>query len=183
MNKSDLRKIYLQKRQSLPLEMWKSKSNQIVQHLKASALVRSSNTILSYCSFRQEPDLSELLTLPKCWGLPRCVEQSLCWHVWTPGSLKLGKFGIPEPDPDSRQIDSSQVELILVPCVMCDRRGYRLGYGGGFYDRLLSQPEWQEKDTIGILFDFAVVNELAIDPWDQPLKAICTESGLFVPSA
>lgn len=182
MNKSDLRKIYLQKRQALSLEEWETKSKSIVQHLKASEFVRSSKTILSYCSFRQEPDLSELLTLPKVWGLPRCVDQFLSWHVWTPGSLQLGKFGIQEPDPDNPQIDPGQVELILVPCVMCDRRGYRLGYGGGFYDRLFSKPEWQGKRTIGILFDFAVVDELAIDPWDQSLNAICTESGLSIVS-
>jgi 5-formyltetrahydrofolate cyclo-ligase len=177
MNKSDLRKIYLQKRLSLSQSEWKSKSKLIVEHLKASEQVRSSQTILSYCSFRQEPDLSELLTLPKVWGLPRCVDQSLLWHV--AGNLRSGKFGIQEPDPDSPQIDVSAVDLILVPCVMCDRRGYRLGYGGGFYDRLFSQPEWREKKTIGILFDFAVVDEFAIDRWDQPLNAICTESGLI----
>lgn len=177
MNKSDLRKIYLQKRLSLSQVEWKSKSHAIVEHLKISELVRSSQTILSYCSFRQEPDLSELLTLPKVWGLPRCVDQSLFWHV--AGNLRSGKFGIQEPDPDSPQIDVSQVDLILVPCVMCDRRGYRLGYGAGFYDRLFSQPQWREKKTIGILFDFAVVDEFAIDEWDQPLNAICTESGLY----
>ncbi|MCU0550419.1 MAG: 5-formyltetrahydrofolate cyclo-ligase [Leptolyngbya sp. Prado105] len=177
MNKSDLRKIYLQKRQSLPRSQWASKSNSIVEHLKASELVRSSKTILSYCSFRQEPDLSELLTLPKVWGLPRCVDSSLSWHVAS--DLRSGKFGIQEPDPDSLQIDVSEVDLMLVPCVMCDRRGYRLGYGGGFYDRLFSQPEWQEKTAIGILFDFALVDEFSIDPWDQPLSMICTESGFI----
>lgn len=179
MYKSDLRSLYLEKRRSLSLEEWKTKSIQICEHLKACNIFDSARTVLSYCSFRQEPDLQELLTIPKVWGLPRCVEQDLIWHVWKPGTLRSGKFGIKEPNPNSPLIDIEQVDLILVPCVMCDRRGYRLGYGGGFYDRMLSKPEWQGKSTIGILFDFAVVDEFAIDSWDQPLDAICTESGLF----
>ncbi len=179
MDKSELRKIYLQKRRSLSLQEWESKSQQICEHLKASDTFRSAKTVLSYCSFRQEPNLQKLLTIPKVWGLPRCVEKTLIWHVWTPGTLRSSNFGIQEPDPESPLINPEQVDLILVPCVMCDRRGYRLGYGGGFYDRLLSQPEWQKKTTIAIVFDFAVVDQLSIDPWDQPLSRICTESGLI----
>ena len=179
MYKSELRKIYLQKRRSLSLQEWESKSKQICEHLKASDNFGLAKTVLSYCSFCQEPDLQELLTIPKVWGLPRCVGKTLIWHVWTSGKLRSGQFGIQEPDPNSPIIDVEQVDLILVPCVLCDRRGYRLGYGGGFYDRLLSQPEWQGKYTIGIVFDFAVVAELPIDPWDQSLNAICTESGFI----
>ncbi|MBW4440123.1 MAG: 5-formyltetrahydrofolate cyclo-ligase [Plectolyngbya sp. WJT66-NPBG17] len=179
MYKSELRKIYLQKRRSLSLQEWESKSKQVCEHLKASPHLHSAKTVLSYCSFRQEPDLQELLTIPKVWGLPRCVEETLSWHVWTPGKLRSNKFGIQEPDPNSTLINPEQVDLILVPCVMCDRRGYRLGYGGGFYDRLLNQPEWQGKSTIGIVFDFAVIDELSIDTWDQPLRTICTESGFI----
>lgn len=179
MDKSELRKIYLQKRRSLSLQEWKSKSQQICEHLKAADSFRSAKTVLSYCSFRQEPDLQKLLTIPKVWGLPRCVEKTLIWHVWTPGTLRSGSFGIQEPASESPLIAPEFVDLILVPCVMCDRRGYRLGYGGGFYDRLLSQPEWQKQMTIGIVFDFAVVDQLSIDLWDQPLSRICTESGLI----
>jgi 5-formyltetrahydrofolate cyclo-ligase len=61
--------------------------------------------------------------------------------------------------------------------VACDRRGVRLGYGGGFYDRLLAQPEWANKPTIGIVFNFSVLDYLDADPWDRPMQAICTENG------
>ena len=60
----------------------------------------------------------------------------------------------------------------------CDRHGNRLGYGGGYYDRLLSQPQWQNIVTIGIIFDFAHVDRLETQPWDQTLNYICTESGI-----
>jgi 5-formyltetrahydrofolate cyclo-ligase len=93
--------------------------------------------------------------------------------------LQIGAYGIQEPHPNSPQIQPSQVDLILVPAVACDVRGYRLGYGGGFYDRLLSSPEWLTKPTIGIVFDLACLNNLPTEPWDCPLKAICTESGII----
>lgn len=69
------------------------------------------------------------------------------------------------------------VDLILVPAVACDRHGYRLGYGGGFYDRMLSLNEWTTPPTVGIVFDFAYLPQLPIDRWDKPLQAVCTETG------
>lgn len=182
LQKSTLRRSLLKTRQGLSPEVWQVRSQMLCDRLQASELFTRAQTILAYCSLRQEPDLSSLWRLPKTWGLPRCVGPSLQWHHWSmEGSLPLqrGAFGIQEPDPASPQLAADQVDLILVPCVACDRRGYRLGYGGGFYDRLLSSAPWQGKPAIGILFEFACLPELPIDPWDQPLQAICTESQLF----
>jgi 5-formyltetrahydrofolate cyclo-ligase len=84
-----------------------------------------------------------------------------------------------EPLPTAPLINAEDVDLILVPSVACDRLGYRLGYGGGFYDRLLTNSAWSTKKTIGITFDFACLPRLPIDAWDRPLTAVCTEAGLF----
>ncbi len=178
LEKTALRQSLLAKRRSQPLEEWQPMSQQICEHLTALPLVQQSQTILAYFSFRQEPDLRLLFSLPKTWGFPRCVEKSLSWHILSPDfPLKPGAYGILEPSAESQIVEPDRVDLILVPCVACDLRGYRLGYGGGFYDRLLSAPEWKKKPTIGIVFQFAVVPELAIDPWDQPLQGVCTEQG------
>lgn len=82
-----------------------------------------------------------------------------------------------EPSLVAPQLDPTDVDLILVPAVACDRRGYRLGYGGGFYDRMFSSAQWNSKPTIGIVFEFAYVPQLPIDAWDKRLEAICTETG------
>jgi 5-formyltetrahydrofolate cyclo-ligase len=63
--------------------------------------------------------------------------------------------------------------------VACDRQGYRLGYGGGYYDRLLSSPAWSKIPTIGVVFDFAYFPQLPFDNWDKPLQAIVSETHLF----
>lgn len=189
MDKAKLRKTLLTIRRSIPGDVWREKSDRLCTHLQTSPWFVQSDTVLAYFSFRQEPDLSPLFATEqamtsKVWGFPRCVEKSLSWHIWSsdsPFPLQPGAYGIQEPHPDSPILKPDQVDLLLVPAVACDQRGYRLGYGGGFYDRLLSQPAWAAKRAIGIVFDFAYLPHLPDDPWDKPLEAICTESGLFFP--
>ena len=178
LTKTELRRSLLQTRKSLSPEAWREKSDRICNHLQNSPLFTQAKTILAYFSFRQEPDLSPLFTTPKKWGFPRCVGKDLSWHIWQPGdALHTGIYGILEPLPDAPKIDHSEVDLILVPAVGCDLRGYRLGYGGGYYDRMLSKAEWESKIAIGMIFEFALIAQLPVDSWDQPLHGICTESG------
>ena len=179
MNKKQLRSKLIKQRKLLSKETWRTKSDRICYHLQSLPLFTQAKTILAYCSFCQEPDLTPLFNSNKTWGLPRCVGKSLVWHLWQPGDiLQEDKYGILSPDPDSPQIGAQDVDLILVPTVACDRHFYRLGYGGGFYDRLLSSPQWENKPTIGIVFEFAFVEQLPVDDWDQPLGGICTEEGV-----
>jgi 5-formyltetrahydrofolate cyclo-ligase len=163
---------------------WQAQSDRLCTHLQTATLFTQAKTILAYFSFRQEPNLMPLMnqSSDRIWGFPRCVGKSLVWHVWSPDSLPLqiGAYGIREPHPDCPTLEADQVDLILVPAVACDRQGYRLGYGGGFYDRLLSAPSWAAKPTIGIVFEFAHLPQLPVDSWDQPLSAVCTEAGLFI---
>ncbi|MBW4466694.1 MAG: 5-formyltetrahydrofolate cyclo-ligase [Pegethrix bostrychoides GSE-TBD4-15B] len=181
--KAQLRKSLLQTRQAMSPAVWQQKSQQICAQLQQSGWLNQARTILAYSSLRQEPDLSKLLNANAArWGLPRCVEKSLSWHLWNPEfPLQAGRYGLLEPRPDAPQITAAEVDLILVPAVACDRSGYRLGYGGGFYDRLLSQPDWRKIPTVGVVFEFALLPELPTEAWDWPLQAICTESGLFEP--
>ncbi|MGL5807988.1 MAG: 5-formyltetrahydrofolate cyclo-ligase [Xenococcaceae cyanobacterium] len=186
LNKSELRKTIVKQRRSLSPEKWKEKSDRLCQNLQSLPTFRSAQTILAYFSVRQEPDLSLLFKdNSRRWGFPRCVDKSLEWHlvrwlrpdgVQSPDLLEKNSYGIKEPLPDAPKIEAKQVDLILVPAVACDRRGYRLGYGGGYYDRLFSSSEWQNIPKIGIVFDFAYFSELPNDPWDKKLDFVCTEN-------
>ncbi|MBR8833951.1 MAG: 5-formyltetrahydrofolate cyclo-ligase [Stigonema ocellatum SAG 48.90 = DSM 106950] len=190
LQKKELRRSLLKKRQSMTVAEWRLHSDRICTQLLTSDKFKEAKTILAYFSFRQEPDMSPLFTdtptqgsqdaqPTKIWGFPRCVDNSLCWHIWTPNdAVKTGTYGITEPLPSAPTITPLEVDLILVPSVACDYQGYRLGYGGGYYDRALSSPECAKKPTIGIVFEFAYVQELPIEPWDKKLLGVCTETGL-----
>ncbi len=182
--KSDLRRRLISARQSIPPQLWRQKSDRICAHLRSWSYFQKCRVVLAYTSFRQEPDLSPLTAHHPHWGLPRCVDKKqLQWHYWSAQSkwpLRQGAYGIIEPHPRSPQVDLSLVDLILVPAVACDVRGHRLGYGGGFYDRLLSKPEWQHIPTVGVVFEYARLPSLPQDVWDKPLAGVCSESGLFL---
>lgn len=178
-DKARLRRDLLKTRQAMSVLEWREKSDRISANLQNSVLFTQATTILAFFSFRQEPDLSLLVTnSDKRWGFPRCVGKSLAWHFWQPDdAINTGAYGIREPHPEAPIIDIEEVDLILVPCVGCDVQGYRLGYGGGYYDRLLSSPAWAVKATIGIVFDFAHLPQLPVDSWDKPLHNVITENG------
>lgn len=180
VNKKTLRCQLLQQRQSLTAEVWQANSQAICHHLARAPQFQAATTILTYQSYRQEPSLDYLfINTDKQWGLPRCAGKDLCWHAWKPSQpLITGRYDLLEPDPASPQLCVADVDLILMPAVAIDRRGYRLGYGGGYYDRLRADPLWRKIPTIGIVFDFAYLETLPIDPWDLPLDLVCTELGV-----
>ena len=195
--KDKLRQRLVRERRSLDEKTWREKSDRICQHLLQFSVFREARLVLAYFSIRQEPDLSPLFEGSfgessekflathsnegdRAWGFPHCLGKELHWHRWQPGdAIVRGKYGICEPAPEAKAIAPAEVDLLLVPAVGCDRRGFRLGYGGGYYDRLLAQPAWQSVPTLGITFAFACPDELPVEPWDVRLQGTCTEEGIF----
>lgn len=183
ISKAELRRTLLKKRQSLPPKVWQQKSQLLCNHLQSSTIFNQAQTVLAYFSFKQEPDLSTLFYKysERQWVLPRCLGNTLSWHIWKRGEgLQKSRYGIFEPYPTAPTIKPSEADLILLPAVACDQSGYRLGYGGGFYDRLLSLSEWNSTPTIGLVFEHAYLPQIPIDDWDKPLQGICTELELKI---
>jgi len=182
-DKVQLRRLLLKQRQAMSVAEWREKSIRLCQHLERSPFFTSAKTVLAYFSFRQEPDLSSLFTNQRQWGFPRCVDTSLVWHSWKfdqPQPLQKNAYGILEPLPSAPILLPEMVDLIVVPAVACDERGYRLGYGGGYYDRLLGSPQWAAKPTVGVIFDEAFFPQLPTNLWDKQLSGVCTEFGFKI---
>ncbi len=179
--KNQLRRLLLQQRQLLSPEQWQEKSRRTCELLQSSPLFAAAKTIAAYFSFRLEPDLSYLFTTRRNWGFSRCVNKSLIWHSWAlKQPLQTNSYRILEPLPTAPLLQPKDIDLIIVPAVACDEQGYRLGYGGGYYDRLLSSPQWAVKPTIGVVFDFAFLPQLPINSWDIKLHGVCTEKELMM---
>lgn len=182
MDKKSQRRQLIGQRRQLSPSHHQQKSAQICEHLRQSDRWQQATTILAYFSFQGEPDLRGLWgTAEKTLGFPVVVDRELVFYPWQPGGkTKIGAYGITEPDRAKPPLDWDQVDLILVPAVGGDRQGYRLGYGGGFYDRLLTQDPLKQVPAIGIVFDFAYGLSFPRDPWDQPMAAFCTETGFKI---
>ena len=185
MFKAELRQNLIRSRMALSPELYQEYSDRLCGHLQKFLLgcVPPGQTILAYQPHRQEPDLLKLLAQDNYrWGLPRCLpDRQLAWHLWRPGEpLVNNSYGLAEPLATADPINPAKIAALLIPMVGFDLEGYRLGYGGGYFDRLLASPEWQRVLTIGVAFDLALVPKIPIDPWDLPLQKIFTESGMVV---
>jgi 5-formyltetrahydrofolate cyclo-ligase len=177
--KSALRQQFLAKRLALPPESIRVEEQAIGSYLSQWPTFQKAQRILSFLAFRNEPDLTALMTVhpDKQWAVPRCVGTELSWHIY-PSPVSKNQYGIPEPLADCPLFDPREADLCLVPLLAWDSRGYRLGYGGGFYDRFLAACPVA---TVGIGHRAFGVDVLPFDAaWDIPLKAVCTGEGVHI---
>lgn len=178
MTKASLRRTLRAYRAAVDQATWVDLSQRISQRLSQLPELKQAQQILSYMALEREVNLDTLIVLfpQKIWGIPRCVGSELAWHRVDLARLCLGPYGIREPDPTSPTLDPTTSQLILVPTLGCDPRGYRLGYGGGYYDRFLARCPGSR--TLGVMTSYGWLTDLPVDPWDQPLGGVITEEGL-----
>jgi 5,10-methenyltetrahydrofolate synthetase len=112
-------------------------------------------------------------------GLPviRSRGEALQFHAWAPDTpMKIGHHRIPEPASKTVVIP----DLLFVPCVGFDADGYRLGYGGGYYDRTLATwPAAAKPVTVGIAYEACRTEALGRETHDIPLDLIITEAASY----
>ena len=89
--------------------------------------------------------------------------------------LVAGPWGIKEPAADCPLTQIDEIDFMLVPGVAFDRRGQRIGYGAGFYDRLLARRH-RHTDCVAIAFDCQVVPRIPTEAHDQPIDRLITET-------
>ena len=99
------------------------------------------------------------------------------FHLWSYKiNLKLNKYGIPEPDSKNKVYP----DILMVPLVAFDKYLNRLGYGAGYYDRLIQAVKRRKKIlTIGLAFDFQKYNKIPINKYDQKLDLVITNKKIY----
>ena len=152
----------------------------ICRALLTSASFRFAKTVLAYAPTRYEvditPALEEALRLGKRLAFPRCIDKGIMtFHYATPSELVLGAHHIRAPREDAPPLTDMTASVCLVPAVVFDAHGYRIGYGGGYYDRFLSQYEGA---AIGIIRSDFILRELPRGRFDRAVQALVTEKGV-----
>jgi len=100
----------------------------------------------------------------------------LVLHPYDPQRLVRHSFGMLEPDPDLPLAHPNAVELVLIPGVAFDQAGGRLGFGGGFYDRLL--PQLTQAVRIGVTYEELIRAAIPMQPWDCYVNWLATPQGI-----
>lgn len=140
-----IRKENKEKRAALSPELKDSLDGKICSFLINSMSFRYADVLLMFCPKEREIDITPVFCEAKKCGkrvaFPRCVSKGVMkfYFVESLDELTEGKYGTREPaeNPD-KEFTSSEHPLCIVPCLAADKRGYRVGYGGGYYDRFLS---------------------------------------------
>lgn len=90
--------------------------------------------------------------------------------------LSPGPFGIMEPNPSKRKPrDVSISDMVIVPGIVFDVYGHRIGWGRGYYDRVMKKL-WPGSASIGVCFDIQLVDQIPVEQFDLPVKILVTES-------
>jgi len=184
----------MRKRRNLLSNSERQRSAQkLSRHIINSQVFRKSRNIAFYLSNDGEIDLLPLIKL--AWKQKkRCYlpvlgfthSRSLWFIPYTPGTpLYRNRFGIYEPvhPRSTRQFRVQSLDLIFMPLLAFDKRGNRLGMGGGFYDRSLAylhqRRHWKKPHLIGTAFNFQKVDALNTQIWDVPLSTVVTDEELL----
>lgn len=150
----------------------------------------TAERVLIYHPFRSEVDLLPLaLRYPeKLWYLPSTgPNTSMTFHPYHPHQdLQSGEFGIQEPHRHNEEatitpLDLRPVDLMVLPGLIFDRAGYRIGYGKGYFDRFLGQARLSQRHcvTVGAVPEALLVDTVPRDEWDLPVEWLVTERDVF----
>ena len=146
----------------------------------------TGKTVSGFIPYLSEIDTRPLLDRLGACGCRTCVpvvienNTPLEFRAWAPGEPTVpGRWGIPVPPDGSQVVDP---DILLVPMLAYDTSGYRLGYGGGFYDRTLEKLRAMKPVTaIGVAYSAQQVDAVVRGDHDQPLDWILTEKGPLKP--
>jgi 5-formyltetrahydrofolate cyclo-ligase len=181
MEAADLRKMALAQRKAMPASQRSEFSEAIWKGLLGLQAFRQASTALFYVSHGSEVETQAMRQRARGLGVsvavPRCEVacRSMRFHALEePEALRTGPYGILEPLPEAPLARLDSRTVVLVPGSVFDRRGNRLGMGGGYYDRWLAD-EGQGLCTIGLAFHGQLVPEVPVGPLDIPVRWLVTE--------
>ncbi len=176
MNKNEIRKKIKKLRNELSDE--EVKKNSLAITTKILNDIDKYNNILVYMDFNNEVKTNHIIDYilkNKTLYLPKVLGDQLTIHkIDSLDNLQTSKFGILEPINESSPY--SDIDLIIAPGVAFDNELHRLGYGGGYYDRLLSETNCP---VIGIAYDFQILEKIPFEAHDKKMNKVITDKRII----
>lgn len=177
--KNILREKYIKIRKSQELSKIKKSSEKIIENLKCLDDFKVSRKILFYISFDNEVNTHEIIkdTLnKKIIGVPIIKNNKVNFVILKDFlDTEANKFGILEPRIKKR-INIENVDIIIVPGIVFDKRGHRIGYGNGYYDVFLEKTKALK---IGLCYDFCLLDNISNLKHDMPVDIVITEEKII----
>lgn len=182
MSKKELRNLQLQSLKSINHIAFQQKCFRIEQLLFESPEWKKCNTVAVTIS--KPPEINTWTIIKRGWEegktvvVPKCFPKNrelVFFELHDFHQLEQSYFDLYEPNPDkSTIVHNDAIELMIVPGLAYTEKGYRLGFGGGYYDRLLSSYSGL---TMSLAFVEQMVDTLPIESFDIPVGTILTEKG------
>lgn len=186
MEKKHFRNMYLKKRKNIPLIDREKYSKKAFYNLKNTDLYKGAHTIFVFVSMGEEIQthswILEMLQDNKEVFIPYTEKGNphmYMTQIYSLNELEENPMGILQvPRKLLRERTREKVDLVLTPGLAFDDKGYRLGYGGGFYDRFFSQKK--HRKAYGVGFSIQRVPYLIHEDWDLPVEGFISENGLEI---
>ena len=174
MDKKELRtQIRAKKRAMTPAQV-EACSEKLAELFRAHPLYKAAKSIYGYMPYNQEvrtvPMLEQALRDGKKVAVPKCCGDEMKF-IYLDDLTKISKgyAGIPEPIADE-PVAHDETALVLMPGLVFDKAGHRIGYGGGFYDRFLSREP--DHPTVALCYDFQVMEKIETESFDIPVDVV-----------
>ena len=174
--KASIRKSVLKKMKGLEPEIKRVADQSLIQRLRSLPAYQAASVIATYLSFPHEVDTSFLIDAAQEDGkqvvIPKTYPKGCMEFVaYDPQNLKPTAFGLLEPEDATQAVDQSKIDLIHVPGVAFQKDGYRIGYGGGYYDRYLADFDGATVSTIYACQEV----DFAPAPHDIPVQEVIVD--------
>ncbi len=184
--KQKIRQAFLKKRDMLPVDIKKEKDELIKKHIIEQPEFIKAKTVLFYASFRSEVDTKEIIDISLKNGktviLPKVDNKEKIlklYEIKDINELSPGYMQIMEPKASEERLKSlADIDLILIPGAAFDLQGNRLGYGAGFYDKLLSGMK-KRILIIAPAYEEQVAEKIAAEPHDVKVDRIITDKRII----
>ena len=174
LNKQAIRQAMREQKKALTETEILRRSELLCHMVMETGAYKTAHTIYGYLPFNQEINMRFLLQQALADGkqvaLPKCYGEEMRFVLINDLNLvQKSTIGAPEPIADA-PVSADPYALVLVPGIAFDSRGYRVGYGGGYYDRFLSAEP--QHPTIALCFDFQMYEQLECEAHDIPVDAV-----------